>query len=334
MRGESHVIMSVLISFPTFFVLYNWSPSVQYSNSIILIMMGIFMGSLLPDLDASDSKIMHGWWRPIGFISKYLFYKPLAKILHWKSDTFKDEHRGFLHSLIGWFFTSLFFAGVSIVLFLIVWYIWYIWVGISVGFLLHLAEDSFTRSGVRWFFPKGGRIRSTTRTHSGSEYILWPIFVIVFGSLTVFVYYLVPSSIITVLLTIGTTLSLLALLHKLNPKISSFGDRKYTLRSLVEFYVEDRGGKKVDQNEPCVPSLKITTSKNPSRKHYLARITDVGVGKFPLERDWQDSYIDASGLREGDIIEMQTSEDNRKTRIYFIVQDGKFCSFMKQNLRD
>ena len=213
----------------------------------------------------------------------------------------------------------------------IAWFVWHIWVGISIGFLLHLAEDSFTMSGVRWFFPKGECLRSTTRTHSGREYFLLFMFFIVFGSLTVFAYYLLPSSTITLLLTIGVTLVSLVLLHRLNPKISRLGDRMYSTKRLVEISVENQGGKKVASSELCVSTLKITASVDPSRKHYLAKITDVG-GKWGFDRDWrslQGSYIEASRLQEGDIIEMQTFEENRKMRLYFIVQNGKFCPFMK-----
>ena len=330
MRGESHLWMSLFVALPAFTVLYTLSPSVQYRNSVIFIMMGISVGSLLPDFDARDAKVMHGWWRPIGLIGKYLFYKPLAKLLHWTADTFRNEHRGFLHSLIGWLFTSLFFAGISIVLYPIAWFVWHIWIGIPIGFLLHLAEDSFTKRGVRWFFPKGEPLRSTTRTHTGSEYLLF-MFFIVFGSLTVFVYYLLPSSTITLLLTIGVTLALLVLLHRLNPRISRLGDRMYSTKRLVEISVENQGGKKVDPSEPCVSTLRITVSDDPSRKHYFAKITGVG-GEWVLERDWrglQSSYIEASRLQEGDIIETQTFEENRKMRLYFIVQNGEFCPFMK-----
>jgi membrane-bound metal-dependent hydrolase YbcI (DUF457 family) len=309
-------------------------------------MAGISLGSLLPELDAPDSKIMHGRWRRIGSFGKRFFYKPLVKLLHKKTDTFRDEHRGFLHSLIGWLFTSLFFAGIAIVLYPILWFAWYIWIGIPVpilwfvwyfwigipiGFLLHLVEDSFTKSGVRWFFPKGKPLKSKTRLHKGSEYFLLLMFFWVFGSLTVFVYYLLPSSTITLLLTIGVTLALLVLLHRLNPKISRLGDRLYSKKGLVEASVENQGGKKVDPSEPCVSTLKITISEDPSRKHYFTRITDVG-GVYRLERDWRglpDSYIEARYLQEGDIIEMQIFEENRKMRLYFIVQNGKFCPFMK-----
>ena len=207
--------------------------------------MGILTGSLLPDLDASNAKVMHGWWSPIGLIGKYLFYKPLARILHWRSGLFIDEHRGFLHSLVGWFLASLFFTVISIILYPIIWFVWYFWIGIPIGFLLHLTEDSFTSSGVRWFFPKGEPIRSTTRTHSGREYSLNLVSGFVFCILTLIVHYLLPSS-TTLLLTIGVTLVLLILLHRLNPRISSLGDRMYSIRRLVEFYVEDREGKKVD----------------------------------------------------------------------------------------
>lgn len=332
MRGVSHLSMSLVISFPSFLILYNMSPVVQYTYSIEFILFGILVGSLLPDIDANDSKVMHGWWRPIGVFSKYVFYYPLAKLLRWKSDTFKDEHRGFLHSLIGWVFISLFFGIISVILYLFLWFAWYIWIGISVGFLLHLVEDSFTRSGVRWFFPKEHRIRGTIRTNSGSEYFLGFIFGIAFLSMASIEYYLVPSSILSVLMTILGTAFLLALFHMLNPRINSIGNRWYTLKRIVEFYIEDSGGKKTSSEEPCLSILDVRVNEDSSIRQYISRITGVG-GQYGLTREWQNSYIDASDLKEGEIVEVQITEEGRKTRIYYIVQNSKFCPFVKRICR-
>ena len=165
-------------------------------------------------------------------------------------------------------------------------------------------------------------------TGSGREYSLILVSGLAFCILALIVQFLLPST-TTLLMTISVTLVLLILLHRLNPKISSLGDRMYPLRRLVELYVKERGGKKVDSSEPCVSTLKITANEDLSQKHYLAKITSVG-GKWGLERDWQKSYIEASCLLEGDIIEMQTSENNRKIRIYFIVHNREFCPFIKK----
>ena len=105
----------------------------------------------------------------------------------------------------------------------------------------------------------------------------------------------------------------------------------YSIRRLVEFYVEDRGGKKVHLSEPGFSTLEIAASEDPFQKHYLTKITGVG-GKYGLDRERQDPYIEASSFQEGEIIEMQTSEDNHKVRIYFEVKDGTFSPFMRQTL--
>lgn len=70
------------------------------------------------------------------------------------------RHRGFTHSLIGW----LIFSYISFRL--MNWLLPFkigprmlahfwpcLWLGLSIGYLLHLAEDSFSRQGVDWFWP-------------------------------------------------------------------------------------------------------------------------------------------------------------------------------------
>ena len=46
-----------------------------------------------------------------------------------------------------------------------------LWVilGISIGFILHLIEDSFTKTGVQWFLPKKHVISGNVRTFSKEE---------------------------------------------------------------------------------------------------------------------------------------------------------------------
>jgi hypothetical protein len=52
-------------------VLFNLLPSESF-NAIIYLLGGVMIGSLLPDVDASDAKVMHGYWKPIGlFFSSF-----------------------------------------------------------------------------------------------------------------------------------------------------------------------------------------------------------------------------------------------------------------------
>jgi membrane-bound metal-dependent hydrolase YbcI (DUF457 family) len=191
---------------PTTMVLFSMLPSKEF-NALIYVLGGLMVGSLLPDIDASDSKIMYGSWKGIGLFGKYLFYKPMTWILRRRSEAFQDEHRGYLHSLIGCLLATLFFAlpiGVIFILTAYVWLvpfglsvlIWYAWLGLPIGFLMHLVEDSFTKSGVRWFFPRGKAYSGRTSTGKKSEYNLLTAFLITFGILTVGAWMIAPSPMI------------------------------------------------------------------------------------------------------------------------------------------
>lgn len=123
MRGESHLTVSIMISLPTTMVLFNMIPNTMVS-ALLYILGGIMLGSLLPDVDASDAKVLHGYWKPIGLFGKYMFYKPMTWILRTRSDAFRDEHRGYLHSLLGCFLAMIFFAIPIAIIFVVSTYIW------------------------------------------------------------------------------------------------------------------------------------------------------------------------------------------------------------------
>lgn len=210
-------MVSILIVLPTWMALYRLlQVDVVF---LVYILGGVMLGSLLPDVDASDAKIMHGSWRVIGLFGKYAFYRPMSYLLQMKSDDFRDTHRGYLHSLIGCVIATIYFAipvGILFVLFYLVWavplgqsmFLWFAWLGIPVGFLLHPVEDSFTKSGVRWFFPRGKAYSSSTSTGKASERSLVSAFFLAFGLLTVWAYMQTGSSINAL---IAATLSLILL---------------------------------------------------------------------------------------------------------------------------
>lgn len=229
MRGESHLLVSILISLPTSMVLFNLLPSENF-NAIIYLLGGVMIGSLLPDVDASDAKVMHGYWKPIGLFGKYLFYKPMTWVLRSRSESFQEQHRGYLHSLIGCLLAAVFFAipiGVIFLVSIFLWtvpielasLIWYLWIGLPFGFLMHLLEDSFTKSGVRWFFPRGKTYSGQTRTGKRSEYNLISAFIILYGLMTILVW-MQPASFELLLGTILGSILLLGVLYAVNPIIS------------------------------------------------------------------------------------------------------------------
>ncbi len=233
MRGESHLTASFMISLPTIMVLFNMAPDTM-TNVMGYLLGGVLLGCLLPDVDASDAKVMHGYWRPIGLFGKYIFYKPMTWILRTRSDAYREKHRGYLHSFIGCFLATIFFAIPIAIIFLhstyvlllpletTIW-VWIVWIGLPFGFLMHLAEDSFTKSGVRWFFPDGKTYSSQTRTGKKSEYNLLSAFIITYGILTVIVYMATPSFIVLFGAILGS-LVLLGALYAVNPIISRLSE--------------------------------------------------------------------------------------------------------------
>ena len=96
-------------------------------------------GALLPDLDASESKIKHlklpgAQFKP--------FLLPTQIVHH------SDQHRSLLHSLWG-----LGMAG-TCSLPLMFWIGWTPAVALLLGYASHLLGDSATKSGIRPFYPQ------------------------------------------------------------------------------------------------------------------------------------------------------------------------------------
>lgn len=96
------------------------------------------LGALLPDLDASESKIRH--LKLLGTQFKP-FLLP-AQVVH-----LSEQHRGLLHSL----------AGIGMVSFMVAPVIWWVgWVpvvALLLGYTSHLLADSATKTGILLLYP-------------------------------------------------------------------------------------------------------------------------------------------------------------------------------------
>ena len=95
-----------------------------YSEYLFLALL--LLGSILPDLDAENSKINQA-----------------GGVIGWLIAAF-SKHRGFLHSLI---FGFILFAVISLL-----WSNYYAW-GLFLGYLTHLFGDSITKMGTELFYP-------------------------------------------------------------------------------------------------------------------------------------------------------------------------------------
>jgi inner membrane protein len=110
-------------------------PTSQPEN-MALLAGAAALGSLLPDLDAAESKIKH---LSIAGIKPFLL--PSQMIYG------QLGHRSFLHSLPG-----LTFCG-CISLLLLPFVGWQIALALWLGYASHLATDAMTRSGIPWLYP-------------------------------------------------------------------------------------------------------------------------------------------------------------------------------------
>lgn len=107
------------------------------SNVVLLLATGV--GASLPDIDEYNSTTSRK--SPINF-SLFL------------------RHRGITHSLLGWiifstilYFCMNYFSPIALSMSKSPNYWESIWLGLVIGYLLHLIEDSFSRQGVAWLMP-------------------------------------------------------------------------------------------------------------------------------------------------------------------------------------
>lgn len=123
------------------------------------------LGALLPDLDASESKIKH--LKILGTNLKP-FLLP-AQVVHRT-----DQHRGLLHSL--WGLSLLTFITAP----LMFWIGWAPIVALFLGYASHLLGDAATKSGIRLLYPSKVRFHALplplrVTTGSLAEEALLPI---------------------------------------------------------------------------------------------------------------------------------------------------------------
>ena len=132
------------------------------SESIALAVVFATLGSLLPDLDARESKLSNV---QIGGIT---IIKPLARALNRRLG-----HRGVMHSMMALLIVTLFVA-----LPLSVFLDPFAGIGLALGYLSHLLLDALTKSGVPLYWPDAGRVwllppRLRVTTGSSAEDVIF-----------------------------------------------------------------------------------------------------------------------------------------------------------------
>ncbi len=117
-------------------------PSEILQANMGVLAVAAALGALLPDLDASESKIKH-LKIPNTQIKPFM----LPALIVSRS----DQHRGLMHSLAGWAmvtFCALLISPVTGYAPVIAF---------SLGYSSHLLADASTKSGIRLFYPKKAR---------------------------------------------------------------------------------------------------------------------------------------------------------------------------------
>lgn len=197
MLGKDHITLSVftvsLLIMPFF---------TDYALLFILAVIAAGVGSLAPDSDSPDAAIFHdkikglkgntanilnsliGPILPIfGFIIKFLIYHPSIKAIQFltKKDKLSlqyevtEAHRGILHSNLGLAIAVvfLFIYGIILMLFfpdmLSLQAILIFTFAFSIGFFLHLIEDTCTVTGINFSFPFSKKLYFKGKIRTGKK---------------------------------------------------------------------------------------------------------------------------------------------------------------------
>lgn len=177
MLGRHHLILTLATTLIIILPLVE-----QIGAFFILILVGVAVGSLAPDVDATDSAIFHKevkgiknktvkklinhYIAPIlpffGYPLEYGVYKPLVFVFQEVGILKGDAHRGFSHSILGSFsmtFLTTVYLGLLMVLlnefsilFLLVFFC-----SMLFGMFMHMLEDSCTKTGIAWNSPFSDR---------------------------------------------------------------------------------------------------------------------------------------------------------------------------------
>ena len=166
MKGSTHILLSVLTGLV---ILAPVAGLIHWSWSVI-ILLGIFFGSLAPDVDKGrDSAIFHSsipgakgrrfFLTPvIGYFIYIFCYKPLSIIflgIFGRKILPKQGHRELPHSPIGIICMSLEFLRNNTL-------IWVFGAAFLIGCFLHLLEDTCDNSGIHYLYPfRFRRVRGT-----------------------------------------------------------------------------------------------------------------------------------------------------------------------------
>jgi len=164
MLGKDHINISIAFIIPFIVPLFF----IDSGNMVLAIAfaVAVLIGSLVPDTDCGgkatiyyrfpivDEIMKNVIGKSIMFVFSLLISKKKIKAEH----EVGGEHRGILHSPVGVLLSSIMLT-LPILIFALVFSLFnpfvilFIFLGLLIGQLLHLFEDSCTISGINWGFP-------------------------------------------------------------------------------------------------------------------------------------------------------------------------------------
>ena len=130
-----------LFGISTLWLLAPLPPEILHTDFGVLAAAAA-LGALLPDLDASESKIKH---LKIPNTPFKPFMVPALVVSR------SDQHRGLLHSFAGLGMMAVFFIPAAF------WVGWAPVAALLLGYFSHILADAATKSGVRLLYPNSKR---------------------------------------------------------------------------------------------------------------------------------------------------------------------------------
>ena len=228
MLGRHHLTLSLATVSLVVLPVFALAP-----EATILVLVGAAIGSLIPDADSPDAAIFHdevrglkggasdlanapGVLYPVfGYVTKYLIYKPAVRFYDayvFERHDIAERHRGFSHSFLG---LGTMATMTAVYLLPVLWSLGLVWLvglgaffaGYLAGALLHLLQDSCTKTGIQWNFPfQSWRLQGQLTTTARPEDVYYQRgFLTVLGA-AAFGMFLAPSLLETVpvlLLSLG-----------------------------------------------------------------------------------------------------------------------------------
>ncbi|RZN65379.1 MAG: metal-dependent hydrolase [Candidatus Methanoliparum thermophilum] len=214
MHGKNHFIISLFFGILFILIVYyiyqiDWI-------FLLIFLLGTMTGSLIPDIDATYASIYHTKINDKS-MNKFVFFtfvnpvisrvtkvmlKPFLFFMQKITDGgINDGHRGITHSIIGVFLISLIWFIIILSIYYIIntfilkipdllFYMLIYPIGMFFGGLCHLFEDSFTRSGIRWFQPFSNlSVRGSIKTGEREDIVVWYfIMTVIISSILLYIY--------------------------------------------------------------------------------------------------------------------------------------------------